>query len=181
MAEVIELKRFRQKMAADRGFRTWLARFREQFGPGTRFQDLSDQTLLILAMPGEENLFVFIDLVMGAQGLGDSTSFRLADLEISAKEHILDLALGLLDRARFEVMRRLGWVSAVPDGSLPIIEFLPGARPPAGSETVKLPALAPEHPQFAEYQALPPHDQGIFIRRLIPRAVREFRRRLAGP
>lgn len=168
-------------MAADRGFHSWLQRFREQFGPGTRFQDLSDQTLLFLATPGEENLFVFIDLVMGAQGLGDSTRFRLADLEISAKEHILDLALGLLDRARFEVMRRLGWVSAVPDENLPIIQLLAGARPPVGAETVKLPLLAPEHPRFAEYQALPAHDQGIFIRRLIPRAVSEFRHRLAGP
>ena len=52
MAEVIDLERFRAKMAADQGFRTWLARFQEQFGPDTRLQDVSPTTLLYLASSG---------------------------------------------------------------------------------------------------------------------------------
>jgi len=181
VAEVIELERFRQKVAADHGFRTWLQRFREQFGPDTRFKDLSDPTLLFLATPGEENLFVLIDLVMGVQGLGDSTRFRLDDLETSAKQNILDLSLGLLDRARFEVMRRLGWVTAMPNEELSLIQLVEEARQPGGDSTLPPPPLSPQHPQFAVYQSLPARDQGIFLRRLIPAAVIEFRRRLEGP
>ena len=81
VAEVIDLERFRAKMAADQGFRTWLARFQEQFGPETRLRDLSPSTLLYLASPGEENLYVLFDLVMGARGLGGSVRFRLDDLD----------------------------------------------------------------------------------------------------
>ena len=88
MAEIIDLERFRSKVAADQGFRSWLARFQEQFGPDTRLQDLSQSTLLYLATPGEENLFVFFDLVMGAQGLGGSVRFRLDDLDNDIKMKI---------------------------------------------------------------------------------------------
>ena len=85
VAEVIDLERFRAKVAADQGFRTWLARFQEQFGPETRLEDLSPSTLLYLASPGEENLYVFFDLVMGARGLGGSVRFRLDGLEYGVK------------------------------------------------------------------------------------------------
>jgi len=37
VAEVIDLERFRARVSADQGFRTWLGRFKEQFGPETRF------------------------------------------------------------------------------------------------------------------------------------------------
>ena len=62
-------------MAADQGFRTWLARFKEQFGPETRLQDFSPATLLYLASPGEENLYVFFDLVMGTRSWGGRCAF----------------------------------------------------------------------------------------------------------
>ena len=85
VAEVIDLERFRARMTADHGFRTWLARFQEQFGPETRFEDLSPTTLLYLASPGEENLYVFFDLIMGSRGLGGSLRFRLDDLEYASQ------------------------------------------------------------------------------------------------
>jgi len=110
LAEVIDLDGFRRKLAADQAFRSWLARFKEQFGPETRLQDLSPHTLLYLASPGEDNLYVYFDLIMGAQGLGGSVRFRLDDLDYQVKLKIMDTAFALVDRVRFEVMRRLGWV-----------------------------------------------------------------------
>lgn len=110
MAEIIELEQFRRKLAADQGFRTWLARFREKFGPQTSLRDLRDTTLLFLATPGDEHLYVIFDLVMGAKGWGTSTRFLLADLPSEQKQAILDLSLRLLDYCRFEVLYRLGWV-----------------------------------------------------------------------
>ncbi len=59
-AEVIDLKRFRAKVAADQGFRTWLARFKEQFGPETRLQDLSLSNPPLSGQPrGRESLRLF--------------------------------------------------------------------------------------------------------------------------
>ncbi len=108
MTEIIDLERFRARVAADQGFRTWLARFKERFGPATRLRDLSSPTLLYLASPGEENLYIFFDLVMGAQGLGGSVRFRLDDLADADKLKIMETAFALVDRVRFELMRRLG-------------------------------------------------------------------------
>ncbi|HZK13748.1 MAG TPA: hypothetical protein VFC55_04470, partial [Desulfobaccales bacterium] len=124
MAEIINLSHFRSKVAADQGFRSWLARFQEQFGPDTRLQDLSPSTLLYLATPGEENLFVFFDLVMGAQRLGGSVRFRLDDLDNDIKMKIMDTAFALVDRVRFEVMRRHPLQAALPSAEVPIIEMV---------------------------------------------------------
>jgi hypothetical protein len=171
MAEVIDLERFRSKIAADQGFRTWLARFQEQFGPDTRLQDLSPSTLLYLATPGEENLYVFFDLIMGAQGLGGSVRFRLDDLDNDIKMKIMDTAFALVDQVRFEVMRRLGWVAALPETNVPIIKLVRQAWRLGSRFGQEAPVLAPDHPDYPAYARLNPMDRMVFLRRLIPRAV----------
>ncbi len=175
MAEIIDLERFRSKIAADQGFRSWLARFQEQFGPETRLQDLSPSTLLYLATPGEENLYVFFDLVMGARGLGGSLRFRLDDLNNDTKMKIIDSAFALVDRVRFEVMRRLGWVTAVPEGDVPIIALVERSWRVGDGFGQEAPALAMDYPDFPAYARLSPMDRVVFLRRLIPRAVVTFR------
>ena len=178
MAEIIDLERFRSKVAADQGFRSWLARFQEQFGPDTRLQDLSQSTLLYLATPGEENLFVFFDLVMGAQGLGGSVRFRLDDLDNDIKMKIMDTAFALVDRVRFEVMRRLGWLAVMPEAETPIIELVRQAWRGGSGFGQEAPALAPEHPDYPAYARLKAMDRMVFLRRLIPRAVVSFKDRV---
>jgi hypothetical protein len=175
VAEIIDLERFRSKIAADQGFRSWLARFQEQFGPDTRMHDLSPSTLLYLATPGEENLYVFFDLVMGAQGLGGSVRFRLDDLDNDVKMKIMDTAFALVDRVRFEVMRRLGWVAPEPDADAPIIELVRRAWRQGAKFGQEAPALAPDYPDYPAYARLNPMDRVVFLRRLIPRAVVTFR------
>ena len=178
MAEIIDLEHFRSKVAADHGFRSWLARFQEQFGPDTRLQDLSSSTLLYLATPGEENLYVLFDLVMGAQGLGGSLRFRLDDLNNDTKMKIIDCAFALVDRVRFEVMRRLGWVTLVPEMDVPIIALVDRAWRLGARFNQEAPALAPEHQEFPAYARLGPMDRVVFLRRLIPRAVVSFKDRV---
>ena len=178
MAEVIDLERFRAKMAADQGFRTWLARFQEQFGPDTRLQDLSNSTLLYLASPGEENLYVLFDLVMGARGLGGSVRFRLDDLEEASRLKIMDTAFALMDRVRFELMRRLGWVEEVPGGGDSIIRLVEQAWRRDTDFAREVPQVAGNYPDYEAYARLNPIDRVVFVRRLIPRAVQAFRERL---
>jgi len=178
VAEVIDLEGFRRRLAADQAFRTWLARFKEQFGPETRLQDLSPQTLLYLASPGEDNLYVYFDLIMGAQGLGGSVRFRLDDLDYTVKLQIMDTAFALVDRVRFEVMRRLGWVDTVPGMDTPLIELLQQAWRKGSAFARELPHLATRHPEYEGYLKLHPMDQAVFLRRLIPRAVSQFRTQL---
>jgi len=180
VAEIVDLEKFRRKLAADKGFRTWLKRFQDQFGPETRLQDLAPETLLYLATPGDENLYVFFDLVMGAKDLGGAVRFRLDDLEAPTKLRIMDAAFALMDRVRFEVMRRLGWVEAVPGGESPLIVLVQQAWEQGSSFTRQLPRLSPSHPDYEAYRKLPPLDQGTAVRRLIPRAVARFRQLVTG-
>jgi hypothetical protein len=175
VAEIINLSRFRSKIAADQGFRSWLARFQEQFGPDTRLQDLSPSTLLYLGTPGEENLFVFFDLVMGAQGLGGSVRFRLDDLDNDIKMKIMDTAFALVDLVRFEVMSRLGWVVTTPAAEAPIIDLVRQAWRLGAGFGQAHPALSAEHPDYPAYARLNSMDRVVFLRRLIPRAVACFR------
>jgi hypothetical protein len=178
VGEIINLERFRSKVAADQGFRSWLARFQEQFSPDTRLKDLSASTLLYLATPGEENLFVFFDLVMGAQGLGGSVRFRLDDLDNDVKMKIMDTAFALVDRVRFEVMRRLGWLATVPEAEMPIIELVGQAWRLGAEFGQESPVLSPDYPDYPAYARLNAMDRMVFLRRLIPRAVVSFRERV---
>jgi hypothetical protein len=181
VAEVVDLDRFRRKLAADKGFRTWLKRFQDQFGPDTRLSDLAPETLLYLATPGEENLYVFFDLVMGAKDLGGALRFRLDDLETPVKLHIMDAAFALMDRVRFEVMRRLGWVQEIPGEGTPLIALVQHAWQQGPGFAREVPRLAPGHPDYGAYAKLSPGDQGTAVRRLIPRAVAQFREQVEGP
>ncbi|MFZ2088297.1 MAG: hypothetical protein WAU47_06955 [Desulfobaccales bacterium] len=180
MAEVVDLDRFRRKLAADKGFRTWLQRFQDQFGPDTRLTDLAPETLLSLAPPGEENLYVYFDLVMGAMGLGGALRFRLDDLETPAKLRIMDASFALMDRVRFEVMRRLGWVEGVPGQDAPLISLVQQAWHKGSTFNREVPRLAQDHPDYQAYQRLGAIDQGTTIRRLIPKAVATFREQVEG-
>lgn len=180
MAEVVDLDRFRRKLAADKGFRTWLKRFQDQFGPDTRLEDLAPETLLYLASPGEENLYVFFDLVMGVMGLGGALRFRLNDLESTTKLRIMDAAFALMDRARFEVMRRLGWLEETPRETEPLIVLVQQAWQQGSAFAREVPRLAPSHPDYQTFQKLTPINQSTAIRRLIPRAVAQFRAQIEG-
>lgn len=165
---------------ADKGFRTWLSGFQEQFGPDTRLTDVSAATLLYLATPGDENLYVFFDLIMGAYGLGGSARFRLDDLDAPMKLKIMDTAFALMDRVRFEVMRRLGWVTDVPDQNTPLIALVKAAWSGEAAFAGAVPRLAADRPGYERYARLPPIDQRVFVRRLIPQAVAEFRAQVEG-
>ena len=178
MGEVIELEQFRLKLAADQGFRTWLNRFREQFGPQTTLSDLTDSTLLFLATPGDENLYVIFDLVMGARGWGTSTRFILDDLASQTKQRILDLSLRLLDYFRFEILRRLKWVEGSEEAGLPLLALLNLVDAAPANRATPAPALIAEHPAYADYEKIIPSERQIYIRRLIPAALAEFRQRL---
>ncbi len=180
MAELIDLQSFRRKLMADKGFRTWLSRFQEQFGPDTCLMELSAATLLYLATPGDENLYVFFDLIMGACGLGGSARFRLDDIDSATKLKIMDTAFALMDRVRFEVMRRLEWVTDMPDADTPLIALVKAAWSGEAAFAGAVPRLNPDRPDYEVYQKLPPIDQRVFIRRLIPKAVAEFRARVEG-
>ena len=101
--------------------------------------------------------------------------FRLDDLDKDVKMKIMDTAFALVDRVRFEVMRRLGWLASMPEAEAPIIELVRRAWRLGAKFDQASPVLAPEHPDYPAYARLNPRDRVVFLRRLIPRAVTCFR------
>jgi len=118
---------------------------------------------------------------MGAQGLGGSVRFRLDDLDNDLKMKIMDTAFALVDRVRFEVMRRLQWVATPTEAELPIIEMVRQAWRLGAEFNQTPPVLAPEHPDYPAFARLNAMDRMVFLRRLIPRAVTCFRERVEHP
>ncbi len=80
--------------------------------------------------------------------------FRLDDLEYAVKLKIMDTALALVDRVRFELMRRLGWVEGVPGGERPIIQLVQEAWRRQVEFAREIPRLAADHPDYQAYARL---------------------------
>ncbi|HYR03356.1 MAG TPA: hypothetical protein VES58_08435, partial [Syntrophobacteria bacterium] len=102
MVEIVHLATFKRRQAARRGFKAWLRRFGEPLDEETRIGDLSDRTLAFLISPGEENIFLLYELVMGVKGLGTSSDFF--NLDRALKMEVIDISIYLLDQLRFECM-----------------------------------------------------------------------------
>jgi hypothetical protein len=178
MAEVIQLASFKRKQAARRGFRAWLRRFDEDLDEDTRAVDLSDVTLAFLISPGEENIFLIYELVMGVKDLGTSSDFF--NLEKSLKMEVIDISIYLLDQLRFECMRRLGWLTCEGTPPRPIVQLVEKYPTLTADGRKAIPTLSISHPNYDTYERLSDFDKETFVRKQIPSAIEQFKRGLKG-
>ena len=178
MAEVIQLALFKRKQAARRGFRAWLRRFDEDLDEDTKVADLSDKSLAFLISPGEENIFLIYELVMGVKDLGTSSDFF--NLEKSLKMEVIDISIYLLDQLRFECMRRLDWLTGECTAHRPIVQLIEQYPTLTGDDRKAIPTLSVSHPSYGTYERLSDFDKETFVRKQIPTAIEEFKRGLKG-
>ena len=108
MSGVVDLDEARSEAAVRRGFRNWRSRFHESFDRTTRPQDLSDDTLVFLARATDEAAFYIYDLIMNVLQLG--SGFEINEMSPQDRMAVMDRYLFILDRVRFDVMQRLGWL-----------------------------------------------------------------------
>jgi hypothetical protein len=176
MAEVIRLESFKRKQAALRGFKSWSKRFNEKLDEHTRPCDLSDRTLHFLISPGDQNVFALYELVMGLKNLGTASDFF--HLDKNGKMEVIDISIHLLDQLRFECMRRLNWLEGVADQSVPIVEHIELYPLLKKQGPASIPQLSRSHPKYQVYEKLIDLEKETFIRKQIPEAIEEFRKRL---
>ncbi|MEJ5357188.1 MAG: hypothetical protein WHT06_00815 [Desulfobacterales bacterium] len=177
-SKVVDLAAFRRKTLAQKAFGPWRARFGEEYGVETRPADLSDRTLLFLATPGDESANAFYELILGALDLGPAPRFFYLDNEEQLR--VVDIHLVLADLVRFELMRRIGWLKAVPASELPLVELIRRFEEQRAALRDRPPELAESHPGYEAYRSLPRGDREVFIRRLLREAIEVFRGRLEG-
>lgn len=172
MAGPVDFQEARQGMAARKGFRNWKSRFGEDFGPGTRLQDISVNTLRVLAQGKQESTFYLLELIMNVRSLGSGLEFH--GLSPEDKLDVMDRNLFLLDRIRFEWMRRLGWLESYPGEKHTLVELARGDERLLEDLKGRAPALSKLHPGYPEFQSMSGSGREEYIRKLIPRALKEI-------
>lgn len=170
MAPVIDMEKGRLHLAAKRGFRNWVSGFGEDFGVSTRFEDLSLETLGFLAQGKEKGAFYIYDLAMNLQNMG--SAFEFNELAPRKKMAIIDRYIFLLDLIRFEIMKRLGWLESYPGEALPLIELILHFEEVAPDLQAQTPALSKDHPGYSRFMRMNVLDREVFVRKLIPKALK---------
>ena len=172
MSQVVDLKEGRLLLAVRRGYRNWKSRFKEDFGLETRLSRISPETLSYLAQAKEKGSFYIYDLIMSIQGWG--SGFEFNELSSKKKMAVIDQHLFLLDRIRFECMKRLGWIEDYPGEEFTLVELITQFEQLAPGLQAKIPTLSQDHPGYEECSGLNAFDKDAFIRKLIPEAVAEI-------
>ncbi|RLB40263.1 MAG: hypothetical protein DRH12_10285 [Deltaproteobacteria bacterium] len=172
MSRVIELEKARLNVAAKRGYRNWISAFEEEFSVDTKLGDLSVSTLAYLAQAQDKSTFYLYDLIMSLEGLG--SGFEFNELAGDKKMAVIDRYLFVLDRIRFECMKRLGWLESYPGEDLTLVEMVARFQEVAPALHARIPILSREHPAYQTYSSLNSFDQETFIRKLIPKALRKI-------
>jgi hypothetical protein len=172
MSQVIDLNKSRLLMAARRGFRNWTGHFKEEFGPATRLSQISLKTLSFLAQGRDKGTFYLYDLIMNLKGLG--SGFEFDELSPKKKMSVIDHYLFLLDRIRFECMKRIALLESYPGEKFSLVELIVNFDKLAPNLQAEIPMLSPDHPGYKEYSEMNTFDREVFIRKLIPKVLEEI-------
>jgi hypothetical protein len=174
MSQVIDFEKSRLLLAAKRGFRNWNGRFSEHFGLDTTIESVSMGVLSFLAQGKEKGTFYLYDLIMSMKDFG--SGFEFNEIHPRDKMLVIDHYLFLLDRIRFECMKRLNWLENYPGETLTLVELVIQFEKRGRFLQAKIPQLSKEHPAYEEFSALNPYDREGFIRKMIPDLLGEIKR-----
>jgi hypothetical protein len=172
MPEVVDFEKARLDMVVRRGYRNWKGQFHEDFGLGTHLCDLSNRTLVSLAQGKEKSTFYLFDLIMNLQNLG--SGFEFNELNPKEKMGVMDRYLFLLDRIRFEYMKRLEWLEGYPGEEHTLVELVLDFDRLAPRLQAVTPLLREDHPQYGKFRNMNTFEREELIRKLIPKALKEI-------
>jgi len=172
MTKVIDLQTYRTKSVEQRGLGPWRKRFAETFDSTTRLEDLSDATLYYLAQPGELSSVAYYEVIMGVLDLGPAIKFHY--LDNSNQMLVVDLHLFLADQVRFEMMRRLKWITGFEGTKYSILEMVQEFNRVKENCRENPPKLEGSNSGYAEYHQLTTGDKEVFIRRMLQEALDAF-------
>lgn len=172
MSDIIDLEEARLINAAKKGYRNWTTRFKEKFGLNTVLSQISIETLSYLAQGEGKGTFYLYDLIMNLLGLG--SGFEFDELSPKNKMIVVDRYLFLLDRIRFECMKRLGWLERYPGEGIALVRFVTHFDQLAPILQAETPHLSQSYPGYDNYSAMNTLDREVFVRKLIPIALQEI-------
>ena len=169
MSEIVDIEKARLEIRAKKGFRNWTGRFEYFFGLSTRMKDIPENPLAFLAEGNQESSFYYYDLIMNIKDLGPG--FEFDELAPADKLTAIDIHLFLLDRTRYEYMKRLGWLDGYPGEKYTLVELIMNFDDLAPDIQARPALLSRSHPCYREYISKNLFEKEEIIRKLIPEAL----------
>jgi hypothetical protein len=178
MAEIVCLESHKNRKAAERGLTERRRTFRSMtdFDEHTKWGDLPDEIILFFCEDGPESKHAFYDLLMRSHRLGNGHDFETQVFDRLST--LLNAYFFIVDQARFECMRRLGWLDTIPRADKPIIEVVMESGTYDYPTLLEAPAPTPAHPDYAEDCQSRGIDRSALVRKHTPEAVRLFKERV---
>ncbi len=172
MSGVVDLERARQEKKVKKGFKNWTGLFKSRFGISTRMEDIPDKALAFLAEGSRNSSFYYYDLIMSLKDKGSGFGFN--ELDPSEKLNVIDMHLFLLDRIRYEYMKRLGWLDSYPGEENTLVELVMEFNELAPDIQARPAVLRQDHPRYREYISKNLFEKEELIRKLIPEALKKI-------
>jgi len=172
MAGIVDINEGRRRLAAKKGFAPWASRFKVTFDENTSIRRLDNTVIRYLVRGGEDSSMALYELIMGIKRLGPGPRFHYLDSRY--KMRVTDITLFLLDLIRFETMYRLGWLDDYPLLAVPLVDLVVDFKDRFSEARAASPILAVSHPLYQAYRAEYETDRGVFLRKLIPEAIKAF-------
>ncbi len=169
MTEVVNLDDARLELKIKKGFKNWMSRFDGDFGISTRISDFKNRDLAFFADGDKESAFYVYGLIININYSGSGLLFdELAPLD---KIAVIDIQLFLLDRIRYEYMKRLGWIDCYPGEEYTLAELILDFNDLAPGIQATPPELSNSHPDYPEYMKKNIYEKEETIRKLVPEAL----------
>ena len=173
MAKIVDLQTYRAQQSNERVFGPWRKRFNESCDDNTKISELSDRTLLYLAQPGDASTLGYYEIIMGALDLGLAAGFY--SLAKGDQLKVVEVHLFLADQIRFELMRRLNWITGFSCQAYTLLELIRNTDKLKRQSREKPLELSTSHAGYDAFQKLTLRDKEAFVRRLLPEAIDSFR------
>jgi hypothetical protein len=172
VSEVVPLKDALIKKQVKKAFKNWYYTFKEDFNENTKLSEISLSTIKVLAVCRDDTSFYLYDLIMNLRNLGSGLDFY--ELAGDDRLKVLDVYLFILDRVRFEAMKRLGWLRSYPGEDIPIVEMVLRYDEIHSSIERMVPILSEEHEAYEEFLKASDYDREGIVRKLIPSMIKTF-------
>lgn len=172
MNQVISIEKGKLQILTKKAFRNWKTQFKEVFSEKTVPGHISMKTLSFLAQGKDKSTFYLYDLIMALNELG--SGFEFNDLSPQNKMRVIDQYLFLLDRIRFECMKRLKWLESYPGQDLPLVEMILHFDRVAPNIQAQIPLMRNDFEGAQEFFSVQPFEKEGAIRKLIPRLIKEL-------
>ena len=113
-----------------------------------------------------------LDLIMNLQNLG--SGFEFSELDPKEKMAVLDRYLFLLDRIRFEFMKRLGWLDTYPGEEVAVVDLVLRFEQLAPRLQADTPTLSRDHAAYDDFCRMNTFGREELVRKLIPKALKHI-------